>query len=211
VHEVKRHLRVILASPGDVVDERDAMPAVIDELNRGVGDLLGAHLDLVTWELDSRPGLHAGGAQGRIDADLRFADADLVIGVFWHRLGTPTGDSPSGTVHEIRQSWELWRDQGRPDVMLYFKSAPYEPADADEAVQWAEVLRFKAELPEEQLWWRFRTTEELAAAVRAHVTSFLRGEERARPGEEVSGLLRAPRVVNPSRDDDLGRRLAEVM
>ncbi len=33
-------------------------------------------------------------------------DADIVIGLFWHRLGSPTGDAESGTVEEVERGHE---------------------------------------------------------------------------------------------------------
>ena len=39
-------LRIVVASPGDVQAERDALPAVLDELNRGIADAHGLRLEL---------------------------------------------------------------------------------------------------------------------------------------------------------------------
>jgi hypothetical protein len=54
----KRFLRVILASPNDVQQERELIPSIIDELNRGIADTLHVQLDLVRWELDTYPAFH---------------------------------------------------------------------------------------------------------------------------------------------------------
>ena len=51
-----RILRVVLASPADVQPERDALPAVIEEVNRGVAADRGLHLVLSRWETDTHPG-----------------------------------------------------------------------------------------------------------------------------------------------------------
>ena len=39
-------LRIIVASPGDVQAERDALPAVLEELNRGIAAAHGLRLEL---------------------------------------------------------------------------------------------------------------------------------------------------------------------
>jgi hypothetical protein len=52
--------------------------------------------------------------------------ADLLIGIFWTRIGTPTGDAVSGTVEEIEKHISL----GKP-AMLYFSSAPVHPDSVD--------------------------------------------------------------------------------
>jgi len=46
-------LRIMVASPGDVQAERDALPAVLAELNRGIADAHGLRLELVRWETDA--------------------------------------------------------------------------------------------------------------------------------------------------------------
>ena len=51
-----RALRVVLASPSDVQPERDILPSVIEELNRGMGAVLDVDLKLYRWETDAYPG-----------------------------------------------------------------------------------------------------------------------------------------------------------
>ena len=55
-------LRIVVASPGDVQPERDALPVVIDELNKGIADEKGLRLELSRWETDSHPGFHTDGS-----------------------------------------------------------------------------------------------------------------------------------------------------
>ena len=86
----KQVLRVVLASPGDVQAERDVMDGIVQEINillRAIG--AEALLELWRWETAGRPGMHPLGAQGRLDDILRFEDADVLVGVFWQRFGTP--------------------------------------------------------------------------------------------------------------------------
>lgn len=66
-------------------------------------------------------------------------DCDLLIGVFWTRLGTPTGVASSGTVEEIREHMAA----GKP-TMLYFSDAPIEPGRVD-PVQYEQLQRFRDE------------------------------------------------------------------
>jgi hypothetical protein len=51
---------------------------------------------------------------------------DMAIGVFWTRLGSPTGASESGTAEEI----EWFLKNNRP-VMVYFSSRSIDPAKLD--------------------------------------------------------------------------------
>lgn len=64
---------------------------------------------------------------------------DLLLGIFWTRLGTPTVDARSGTVEEIER--HLARG-GR--AMLYFSDTPVEPSGIN-ADQYAAVQQFRDE------------------------------------------------------------------
>src|SRR5205814_8286775 len=65
------------------------------------------------------------------------AECDLLIAVFWTRLGSPTGKSPSGTVEEIEEHLKA----GKP-AMIYFSSAPVRPESVDQK-QYKALLQFK--------------------------------------------------------------------
>ena len=128
---------------------------MVDELNHRVARSHGCQLSLWRWETDARSGMHIAGPQGLIDERMQIGDADIAIGIFWKRFGTPTGDAQSGTEHELRRAWDAWRNNKRPDVMVYFCQRPWFPADAAESDQLHRVMTFRGELPEEQLWWSY--------------------------------------------------------
>jgi tetratricopeptide (TPR) repeat protein len=204
----RRHIRVVAVSPNDVQGERDALERVIDELEEGIAGELGRRLSLWRWETDARPGLHLLGPQGLIDEQMRIEDADLVLGVFWKRFGTPTHDADSGTEHELRRAWESWRASQRPDVMVYFCERAYTPASPAEARQWAEVLEFQQQLPEEQMWWRYAEVADFERLARKHVTAYLRSLPSIVPQPRVAQLrlrFNVPRALADfvGREDEL--------
>jgi tetratricopeptide (TPR) repeat protein len=162
-------VRVVVVSPGDVMAERDAVVSVIDELNRRLAPAQGCRLSVWRWETDARPGLHLEGPQGLIDERMQIADSDVVVGIFWKRFGTPTGDAQSGTEHELRNAWEAWRKNGRPDVMVYFSTQPASPTTSTELEQWHRVVKFREELPKEQLWWSYNDPVGFERHVRGHL------------------------------------------
>lgn len=117
-------VRVLIASPGDVQAERTALREAIWAWNDEHAVSTGVVLLPVGWDTHSRPEL-GGHPQQLIDRQVVNA-ADVLIGVFWTRLGTPTPDSASGTVHEI----ETAHAAGKP-VMLFFSDAPAVMTNAD--------------------------------------------------------------------------------
>jgi formylglycine-generating enzyme required for sulfatase activity len=171
-----RILRIVVASPGDVRAERDRVPVVVDELNRGIAADRGLHLEVYRWETDAYPGFHAEGPQGLIDPILRIEDSDIFIGVFWKRFGTPTADGRTGTEHEIGLAREAWTKNKRPEIMVYFSQKAYSPKTKQEIDQWARVLEFRERFPTDVLWWPYSGAVDFEKLLRIHLTNWLRAE-----------------------------------
>ncbi|MBO2692494.1 hypothetical protein I6M59_12220 [Shewanella algae] len=116
--------KILVASPGDVEEERQAIPEIISEWNNLNAEINKVVLLPVKWETHSAP-LMGQRAQGVINNQL-VTSCDMAIGVFWTRLGSPTGASESGTAEEIE--WFIENDK---PVMLYFSSRNLNPAKLD--------------------------------------------------------------------------------
>jgi hypothetical protein len=191
----RRVLRVVVASPGDVACERDAVAKVFDEVNRGIARDKNILCEVWRWETDAYPRFHPEGAQGAIDQVLRIDDCDLLIGIFWKRFGTPLKGAASGTEHEIRLAHEAWRAKQRPQVMLYFSQQPYSPR-REEVEQWGKVLDFKEEFQDVGLLWSYPGPESFEAQFRQHATNFLLNFGKSAPSNpagtpDADALLRA--------------------
>lgn len=167
-------LRVVVASPSDVLAERNVLVEVAEELNRGIARDRALHIDISRWETDAYPGFHVEGPQGLIDLALGIEDCDLLIGIFWKRFGTPTADAKSGTEHEFRKAYEAWKRNKRPQLMIYFKEKPYWPKTRSETDQLGQVLDFKRVFPSEGLWWTYTEKSQFEKLVRNHLTLFIR-------------------------------------
>ena len=122
---------VMIASPGDVTEERDIIRAVLHDWNDVNAQASGMMLSAVGWDTHSSPELGAR-PQDLINERI-LKGCDLLIGVFWTRLGTPTGKAASGTVEEIEEHVAA----GKP-AMIYFSSKPVAP-DSVDASQYAQV------------------------------------------------------------------------
>lgn len=116
--------KILIASPGDVDEEREAIPDVISRWNNNNAETNHVVLLPVKWETHSAP-LLGDRAQGVINNQI-VTSCDMVIGVFWTRLGSPTGVSESGTAEEIE-----WFIQNQKPVMVYFSSRSIDPKSLD--------------------------------------------------------------------------------
>ncbi|MBL8188363.1 MAG: hypothetical protein JNK38_10170 [Acidobacteria bacterium] len=171
--EQARIIRIVVASPGDVMAERNALADVIEDLNQGIARQYGLRLELARWETDSYPGFHPEGPQGLIDDILRIEDCDLLIGIFWKRFGSPTMGANSGTEHEIQTAINGWNQNRRPQVAVYFNVKPYSPDSPEELRQWGQVLEFKSKFPKEGMWWEYSGKNQFEKLVRSHLEKFV--------------------------------------
>ena len=94
-----RVLKVALCGPTDVSEELEIAKKVIDEWNYINWEAMGCGLMTRYWKTNSSPDIGER-AQRVIDKQL-IDDSDIVVAIFWRRLGTPTGLADSGTVEEI--------------------------------------------------------------------------------------------------------------
>ena len=103
----------MIASPSDVASERAIIREVIYDWNAVHSERENIVLLPVGWESHSSPEM---GARPQAIINRQTLDkCDLLVGVFGTRIGSETGEYPSGTVEEIEEHIAL----GKP-AMLYF-------------------------------------------------------------------------------------------
>jgi tetratricopeptide (TPR) repeat protein len=123
--EKMRTLRIFISSPGDVVEERTLTKRVLERLK---GEFSGRiTLEPIFWEHE--PLLATDTFQGQI---VRPSETDIVVAILWSRLGTrlpaefKRADGSrysSGTEYEFEEAVAAHKRQGRPDLLVYRKTA----------------------------------------------------------------------------------------
>jgi len=158
--------RVLIASPSDLAEERQAATDVINEWNALHAAAEQTVLLPLKWETHALPqtGVRP---QGAINEHV-VSEADMLIGMFWTKLGTNTGVAPSGTVEEIDQLVGA----GKP-AMLYFSSRPIDPNKID-LDQHAALRLFKEETYRTAIAGRFSSLEELKSTLMRDLTQQVR-------------------------------------
>ena len=171
----RRILKLVVASPGDVMPERERLDNVVKELNKSIASHFGLQINVLRWEIDSYPGFNLEGPQGMIDDLFLIQESDILVGIFWKRFGTPTHGAGSGTEHEFNIAYEAWKASGgkRPHIMMYFNKKAYNPKSTEEIAQWAKVLEFKERFPKEGLGWSYKSKVEFERLFRNHLTKYL--------------------------------------
>jgi formylglycine-generating enzyme required for sulfatase activity len=156
-----RHLRVFLASPGDVAEERALAAQVLDNL---VYDPLLARqvtIEIVAWDMP-KPGVPMPAnltPQMAIERGLpRPSQCDIVIAIFWSRMGTPlppqfrkADGSPylSGTEWEYLDALAAAESTEKPAILVYRRTqtpslALTDPDFEEKRRQWRLVEQFFA-------------------------------------------------------------------
>ncbi|MGA5032127.1 hypothetical protein ACWDTQ_32845 [Streptomyces cellulosae] len=150
---------VLIASPGDTRAERVAVEEAILNWNSDHTLRSKVHLLPLRWELDATPLMGRGSPQEVINT--QFADiADVVIGLFYSRLGQPTATAASGTAEEIERAIERGASVG------VFCSSALLPRDLD--IDQLRALReFQSGLQARGLLGSYASPEDLKTQVRS--------------------------------------------
>jgi hypothetical protein len=192
-------LQVLIASPSDTADERKLIRRLILDWSAEHARDTERVLLPVLWETDAVPEMGER-PQAILNRQL-VQKCDILIGTFWTRLGTPTGEEPSGTVEEIRG---FMRD-GRP-VLLYFSDLPAAPSTVDTAQ--IEALRaFRRECESEGIVFGYDSLDALERLVGRHLNRLVRDRfgapvpDQARPGTGAQVVARVDREVRQKTDN----------
>lgn len=160
---------VMIASPGDVEDERGIARQVLHEWNDINCPSARIALIPVGWETNLSPEL--GNRPQEIINKHLVHDCDLLVGVFWTRAGTPTGTELSGTIEEIKE-----HHGNKKPTMLYFSSKPVPPESIDPD-QYKTVQEFKSWCKSEGLIHEYGNESAFREAFRTHLSLILQQNE----------------------------------
>lgn len=168
-------IRVFVASPNDVTEERNQLPKVIQEINQILSAIAPEKkvlLDLIRWETNIHPDMGRDG-QGVVNAQL--PDYDIFIGIMWQRFGTPTAVAGSGTEEEFNNAYAKWQQNDRCPIMFYFcQHATTLPGSLAEIEQLKKVIQFKERISNRGLIWDYSNRETFADVIRPQIVMSLR-------------------------------------
>jgi hypothetical protein len=171
-------IRVFIASPGDVAEERRAVTEACSRTNIELGDYLKIRLEPIEWETHTFP-THGPSIQEAILEQIPFERLDLFIGILSNRFGTPTKSADSGTEEEFLLASQLYQEKKKPHIMLYFGDKTT-PSTKEEIEQRAQVEKFRESL-NNTIYQRYkqddiskRTAEQVFANLfRTHLSMWL--------------------------------------
>jgi len=181
-------LQVMIASPGDVTEERNAAREEIISWNYIDSYEKKLVILPVGWETHSSPEL--GDRPQAIINKQVLDDCDILIGIFWTRLGTPTDLAASGTVEEIQRHHAA----GKP-AMIYFSAKPVAPESID-AEQFEMVQKFRKWCRENGLYDTFDDLQDFKNKFSTHLRLLIGRNEY------IKSILIAHGVIESGEDYD---------
>jgi formylglycine-generating enzyme required for sulfatase activity len=210
---VQTILRVFISSPGDVRPERLITERVVQRLDREFASHL--RVNAVMWERE--PLLASDPFQTNITPP---HETDIVVVILWSRLGLPLSidDFPgplsrkqvTGTEWEFEDALKCYRENKRPDILMYRKKAEVTGVlnDRDavrrrlEQMDQANDFYKKWFVDEKALLpsaasWPFRDTAEFEEILETHLRELIRRRIDRTAGIEVQTATRYP--GNPFR------------
>jgi hypothetical protein len=193
-------IRIFLASPGDLQEERQIVAEAIEDLQLTIGKTRNVHLELIRWETHAYPDI---GDYSQAVINNQIGEYSLLVGIMWQRFGTKTQSAASGTVEEFNLAYKLFEKFRVPKIMFYFKSAKT-LRNKYELEQLRSVFDFKEKLQNNGvLYWEFDVVRDFERKLRVHLYHHIEDILSAR--ESGASEPRQGRIFLSHRSVDQGR------
>ena len=142
-------IKLTLCGPTDVAKEMALAAEAINDWNCQHGEQRGFWVKHQHWSTDSYPDAQETG-QGAINKQL-IDSTDILVAIFWSRIGTPTATAESGTAEEIQRAITAGKK-----VMVYFSDL--EPLPAGASIEQVKRLSgFREQLRAHRSCWTFQS------------------------------------------------------
>jgi hypothetical protein len=194
-------LKVMIASPEDVADERKIVTGAIYRWNDTNASVRRLVLLPIKWETHSTPQLGVP-AHTVINRQL-LDDADIVIGIFGPRIGTPTEEYISGTVEEIKKHVAAGKA-----AKVYFSEVPIAQKRVDQN-QYGLVQKFREELNDSGLYAMYGSIQQFRDDFEHHLALEM-NHPRYRWLEVPDRTARVPQLKTPIIEAPIKTQIVET-
>ena len=154
-------LKIMIASPEEVEEERRIVTGAIYRWNDANASVRQLVLLPIKWETHSTPQL--GVPAHTVINRQRLDDADIVIGIFGTPTGTPTEEYVTGTVEEIKKHVAAGKA-----AKIYFSEMPIQQKRVDQS-QYSLVQKFREELNSSGLYAIYENMQQFRDSFEHHL------------------------------------------
>ena len=179
---------MLFRSPSDLAEERQAATEAVYEWNAQHAAAESVVLLPVKWETHATP--QAGVRPQSVINRQLVRGCDILLGMFWTKIGTSTGVAESGTVEEIDE----FVAAGKP-ALLYFSSRPIDPNKID-LKQHRKLKAFKNSTYKKALTGGFSRVEELRQTLVRDLLRQVRQLNTSKPSRNTARLDQASKITD---------------
>lgn len=144
-------IEIFIASPSDVKQERAIVRDVINNWNSLHSKNRKAVLKAVGWENDVYSSFNEDRPQESINKQI-LESSDLLVGIFWTKVGTPTGEYASGSIEEITK-----HINAKKPTFIFFSNALVKPGSGNNE-QYKKLEEFKAWCKQKGVYFEYNDT-----------------------------------------------------
>lgn len=112
--ETINKIKLFISCPGDITNEIDSIKMIVKNINKTSGQQNHFLIETVHWDEDTYTEI---GNDGQ-EIINRQIDYDILVGLMWLRIGTPTKRDKSGTIEEINRALA----DNSKEQLIYFKT-----------------------------------------------------------------------------------------
>lgn len=171
--------KLFIASPSDVQEERQIVRDVVLDWNASFADSTEAMIHAIGWETHSFP--DSGDSPQAILNRQLLRDVDILVAIFWSRVGTATPDALSGTVEEINRHTATHKP-----AMIYFSEKDFpQGADLDQV---RAVRELRSSLQHGALIDTFKTNQEFRQKFTRHLAAKMAEYLKSATGAPVPAI-----------------------
>jgi hypothetical protein len=193
---------VLIASPGDIQEERRIAREVLHEWNSIHSRSRKVVLLPRGWDKDAYSSM-GGRAQGELNKQI-VDDADLLIAIFGTRIGTPTGEAEGGSIEELTRHIKT----GKP-AMVFQSFAPVDPRQVT-TEQYKKLTEFiETWAKPKGILWPYKSGEEFRIELSRQLATRINDDLYFKPVKMTAGTFEVETYV-PSLSPEAKTLLREA-
>jgi len=167
----KKVIKILVASPGDTISERESCIRVFEELNQGIGDKHGFVIEKRMWEFNTRPSI--GRYSQEVVSEQLGNDYDVFVGIMNNKFGTETKKAGSGTEEEFNNAYNRIVSQEAVEIMFYFNDEPVKKSELN-TDDLNKINAFKKKVSDLGSYhWTYSGVQDFERTFRRQLTDYL--------------------------------------
>lgn len=172
----KRKIKVFIATPSDLTEEREAFRNILELLNEGFGDGANIEFEALGWENEYA----STGRRVQSLFNKMIDECDVFILAMHTRWGQTASDAApysSYTEEEFYRAYDRFREQSKPEIFVFFKQIERAlEAHPDEQLQ--KVLDFRKKLEESgvDFYKAFKDVQQFKTLIGRHLRAYVKGD-----------------------------------